>query len=104
MFNKLKAWYKNRFQKPFGIDVIVVECGDLYRVDSTTNANSLFPRWRQHWTSLPDKWDVVYVRADIFFRKKEEAIEFAKQTYEKLVAKEKAKMIPTGKNVIFRAA
>jgi hypothetical protein len=104
MFDNLKAWYKNRFQKPYGIDVIVVECGDLYYIKSSKNANSLFPGWWQHWTALVGSYDVKYIGTDLFFRKKEEAIEFAKQTYDKLVAEKKAKTVPTGKNVVFRAS
>ena len=106
MFDNLKAWYKNRFQKPYGVDVIVVECGDLYRVDSTANANSLFAQWRNHWApiSFTDKRDTVYIDGNLFFRKKEEAIEFAKLVYDHMIDEKKAKTIPSGKSVIFRAS
>lgn len=103
MFDKLKARYKNRFQKPYGIDVIVVECGDLYCIKTTKNANSLFPFWRQHWTTMVGAYHHVYIEGELFFRKKEEAIEFAKQVYDKLVVEKKAKTIPSAKNVVFRA-
>ena len=105
MLNKFINWFNDRFNKPYGIEVVVVESiNGMFKVRYTLDGNSLIPCWHDYWSSM-NEYDTEIISGVLHFGKKEDAIKIANSTYAKLfnIAEEKAALAKKGK-IVFRLA